>query len=210
MSVLEGIITIDSSHCSLFCTILLSLQIFVWTDKKTPDELKRQCLVKNWLDDVKWLLMLLGSISLTCLVLFANEIHSQQITFGLQHELTPEKSQGFPKDVRFSSGIPQRSSYTAIRTKPTTVYRPRSLEAFKDARMHSIHMSQSPVNPIEWEMKEVRGPDIEDRHTLAQLARMSGDAYALPGRSNWWEVDHAWNQVNILSSCFLLLSSYLQ
>jgi len=153
--------------------------------------------------------MFLGSTSLTCLVLFANEIHSQQITFGLQREFTPEKSL---KDVRFSSGIlqPLRSSYAALRTRRTTVYRPRSLEAFNDARMRSIYMSQSPINPIEWEMKEVRGPDVEDRHTLAQLARMSGDAYALPGRSNWWEVDQAWNQVNMLPSCFLPLSSYLQ
>jgi len=154
--------------------------------------------------------MFLGPISLTCLVFFANEIHSQQITFGFWHELTPEKSQGFLKDIRFSGILqPLQSSYTALRTRPTTVYRPRSLEAFKDARMRSIHMSQSPINPIEWEIKEVRGPDIEDRHTLAQLARMSGDAYALPGRSNWWEVDRTWNQVNILS-CFLLPSSYLQ
>ncbi|KAG6910289.1 hypothetical protein DXG01_011686 [Tephrocybe rancida] len=39
----------------------------------------------------------------------------------------------------------------------------------------------------------VLGPDVEDRHTLSQLARMSGNAYALPGQKNWYEVDMAWN-----------------
>jgi len=30
-------------------------------------------------------------------------------------------------------------------------------------------------------------------HTLSQLARMTGNAYAQPGKSNWYEVDPAWN-----------------
>ncbi|KAH9981326.1 Alpha/Beta hydrolase protein [Lactifluus volemus] len=37
------------------------------------------------------------------------------------------------------------------------------------------------------------GPDVEDRHTLSQLARISGNAYALPGQSNWYDIDSAWN-----------------
>lgn len=40
------------------------------------------------------------------------------------------------------------------------------------------------------------GPDIEDRHTLSQLARISGNAYALPGQKNWYDIDSAWNVVS--------------
>ncbi|KIY43466.1 alpha/beta-hydrolase [Fistulina hepatica ATCC 64428] len=45
---------------------------------------------------------------------------------------------------------------------------------------------------VEWDLHDVVGPDIEDQHTLVQLARMSGNAYALPGRSNWYDIDPAW------------------
>ncbi|KAF8735146.1 hypothetical protein AX14_002653 [Amanita brunnescens Koide BX004] len=47
--------------------------------------------------------------------------------------------------------------------------------------------------PVEWDAVETLGPDIEDRHTLVQLARMAGDAYSLPGSSNWYDVDDVWN-----------------
>ncbi|EKM82470.1 hypothetical protein AGABI1DRAFT_34300 [Agaricus bisporus var. burnettii JB137-S8] len=75
-----------------------------------------------------------------------------------------------------------------------TVYRPRSLETLHNARRQSMRYGESPVEPLEWDVKEVLGPDVENRHTLAQLARMSGNAYALPGLPNWYEVDQAWNQ----------------
>ncbi|KAF5387003.1 hypothetical protein D9615_001572 [Tricholomella constricta] len=59
------------------------------------------------------------------------------------------------------------------------------------ARLRSLHERESEI--VEWDQVEVLGPDVEDRHTLAQLARMAGNAYALPGRKNWYEVDQAWN-----------------
>lgn len=68
-----------------------------------------------------------------------------------------------------------------LKAVPTTVYRPRSLQ--------DLH--HTPWDPI-----EVPGPDIEDRHTLSQLARMSGNAYALPGQKNWYDIDLAWNTVS--------------
>ena len=64
---------------------------------------------------------------------------------------------------------------------PTTVYRPRYLQD-----LHNI-----PWDPI-----DVLGPDIEDKHTLSQLARISGNAYALPGQKNWYDIDSAWNIVS--------------
>ncbi|KAG5352974.1 hypothetical protein C0989_011617 [Termitomyces sp. Mn162] len=79
----------------------------------------------------------------------------------------------------------------SVRTRPTTVFRPRSLDALHHARLRSLHNQESEM--VEWDELIVSGPDVEDRHTLSQLARMSGNAYALPGQKNWYEVDAAWN-----------------
>lgn len=68
-----------------------------------------------------------------------------------------------------------------LKAVPTTIYRPKY--------MQDLH--HTPWDPI-----EVLGPDIEDRHTLSQLARMSGNAYALPGQKNWYDLDSAWNIVS--------------
>ena len=68
-----------------------------------------------------------------------------------------------------------------LKAVPTTVYRPRFLQDLRN---------------IPWDPIEVLGPDIEDKHTLSQLARISGNAYALPGQKNWYDVDSAWNIVS--------------
>ncbi|KAI0054021.1 alpha/beta-hydrolase [Auriscalpium vulgare] len=78
-----------------------------------------------------------------------------------------------------------------VQAVPTTVYRPRSLDALHRARLRSLRHAESEV--VEWEPVEVLAPDVEDRHTLAQLARMTGNAYASPGKKNWYEIDPAWN-----------------
>ncbi|KAJ7046960.1 alpha/beta-hydrolase [Mycena alexandri] len=74
----------------------------------------------------------------------------------------------------------------SLKVRPTTVYKPRSQDAFHRARFEESE-------PVEWEPHDILGPDVEDPHTLAQLARMSGNAYALPGNKNWYEIDHSWN-----------------
>jgi lipase ATG15 len=73
-----------------------------------------------------------------------------------------------------------------LKAVPTTVYRPRY--------SHDFHN-------IPWDPIEVLSPDIEDKHTLSQLARISGNAYALPGQKNWYDIDSAWNTV---SRCYLM------
>jgi hypothetical protein len=79
-----------------------------------------------------------------------------------------------------------------LNAAPTTIYRPRSVE---DSQ------------PVQWDPVEVLGPDVEDRHTLSQLARMSGNAYALPGQKNWYDIDSAWNIVsrNCLARPYLVI-----
>jgi lipase ATG15 len=81
----------------------------------------------------------------------------------------------------------------ALKARPTTVTRPRSNDILQQARLRSSRHGQ--CERVEWEEIDTTGPDIEDRHTLAQLARMTGNAYALPGQKNWYDVDPAWNSV---------------
>ncbi|KAJ7709736.1 alpha/beta-hydrolase [Mycena rosella] len=76
----------------------------------------------------------------------------------------------------------------SLKARPTTVYKPRSPEAFHRARQRFEESE-----PVEWVPHNVLGPDVEDPHTLAQLGRMAGNAYALRDQSNWYEVDPAWN-----------------
>jgi lipase ATG15 len=77
-----------------------------------------------------------------------------------------------------------------LRTKPMTVYKPRSIETFMDSRFGVDD------EPVEWVEYLIQGPDVEDRHTLQQLAFMSGNAYAIPGQKNWYDLDETWNQVS--------------
>jgi len=78
-----------------------------------------------------------------------------------------------------------------LKARPTTLYRPRSHPALQRARLRSLRLGE--CEKVEWDQLDTIGPDIEDRHTVSQLARMSGNAYALPGGSNWYDVDPAWN-----------------
>ncbi|KAI0705870.1 Alpha/Beta hydrolase protein [Cytidiella melzeri] len=78
-----------------------------------------------------------------------------------------------------------------LQAKPTSVWRPRDPQVLQHARLRSLRHSESV--PVEWEAVDLLGPDVEDRHTLGQLARMTGNAYALPGQKNWYDIDEAWN-----------------
>ncbi|KAJ6497007.1 alpha/beta-hydrolase [Mycena vitilis] len=93
-----------------------------------------------------------------------------------------------PAALTFPGATPASAS---LKSRPTTVYKPRSLDSFHRARWRSLNLAEN--EPVEWEPHDVLGPDVEDLHTLAQLARMSGNAYAVPGKKNWYEVDAAWN-----------------
>ncbi|KAF8452204.1 hypothetical protein L210DRAFT_3517682 [Boletus edulis BED1] len=53
-----------------------------------------------------------------------------------------------------------------VTKQSTTVYKPSSYEEPQRARWRSIHQAQS--EPVEWIETQVLGPDVMDRHTLAQ------------------------------------------
>ena len=125
--------------------------------------------------------------------------YASSLSFTLYQELTPQ--------VAPSPPLPLPPS-PILKVRPTTVYRPRSLEALHRTRLRSLYHAQSELEPLIWDPVEISGPDIEDLHTLAQLSRMSANAYTLPlDGENWFEVDHAWNSVR--SSIVVLNLSYL-
>ncbi|KAI0797643.1 Alpha/Beta hydrolase protein [Abortiporus biennis] len=78
-----------------------------------------------------------------------------------------------------------------LKARPQTIWRPTSAFDYQKARLRSLREGES--ESIEWEQVEILGPDIEDKHTIGQLARMTGNAYALPGQKNWYDVDLGWN-----------------
>jgi len=90
---------------------------------------------------------------------------------------------------------PKSTPTWSLQARPTIVHRPRSQPDLERARARSLYNSES--EKVEWGTMEILGPDIEDRHTLAQLARMTGNAYALPGKKNWYDIDPAWNNVSL-------------
>jgi len=94
---------------------------------------------------------------------------------------------------------------STIRSRPTSVYRPRS-----PAAVHHDPLRSLPSDPNDWVRVVTTGPDVEDAHTLSQLARMSGNAYASPGQKNWYDIDPEWNIVCIVTSaCMQSLTSPL-
>lgn len=114
------------------------------------------------------------------------------LQFDLSHQFAA-RSQDTDQTPRFSDySFPQHFHPTlSLKAVPTTVYRPSSYEALEHARWRSIHQAQS--EPVEWIETQVLGPDITDRHTIAQLARMAANAYQFPRKDNWYELDPPWN-----------------
>ncbi|PFH51743.1 hypothetical protein AMATHDRAFT_142006 [Amanita thiersii Skay4041] len=140
------------------------------------------------------------------IALFINLIYTalaaspRQIIFNSYQQIQPDSVQQHPlispgSPPSFPNAIHSTPTRPiTIKATPTTVYRPRSLDALHNARMLSLRHAQS--EPVEWEQIQVFGPDVQDKHTLIQLARMAGNAYALPGHTNWYDLDPAWNAVS--------------
>ncbi|KAG8853365.1 putative lipase atg15 [Tulasnella sp. 330] len=89
------------------------------------------------------------------------------------------------------------SSYNALSTNahnvkahPTLVHRPSSQAHFHRARLRSLRQGQS--EKLDWEEDEVLGPDIENRETLRELAKMTNNAYVGPSDPGWYNLTDQW------------------
>lgn len=140
----------------------------------------------------------------------------QSIPFSLGHEfslsdfhLDEEHALDNPVQAKFDV-THTLSDATApsitLQARPTSVWRPKDPNVLQHARMRSLRHSESEL--VEWEQVQMLGPDIEDQHTLGQLARMTGNAYALPGQKNWYDIDQVWNMVH--STSILYLRAYIK
>ena len=95
----------------------------------------------------------------------------------------------------FKNAVVQPPTVT-LTTAPTSVYRPRNIDAYHHARRRSFFKSESEA--VEWDLVDMDGPDMEDQHTVVQLGRMAGNAYAThPGQNNWYDLDKTWNVVSV-------------
>ncbi|KAF9069893.1 Alpha/Beta hydrolase protein [Rhodocollybia butyracea] len=132
---------------------------------------------------ILWLLIVL---LLVCFTVNADQSSLESplastVSFIRHHQLLPGQESGV---TAVHSLTPTR---VQLKTRPTAVYRPP---------YDSIREGADPSNPKEelrWDIVHLNGPDVKDLHTLAQLARMSANAYALPGQKNWYDIDSAWN-----------------
>jgi len=90
---------------------------------------------------------------------------------------------------------PVLTTARTLKTRTVDVYRPRNYTAVDEARTASV--TQGKCHGLQWDRLSVLAPDITDQYTLAQLARMAANAYALPGAPNWWDLDPIWSSVRI-------------
>lgn len=138
---------------------------------------------------------MLALLTVVVLPLLVHGLSHSEVSFALESEYTLSNNYNAGDaqhvfDVLGSS--PSKTQYT-IRARPTTVYRPTSNDIYQAARLRSLHHMES--QSVDWQPVEMLGPDIDDQHTLGQLARMTGNAYASPGRKSWYDLDEAWNTV---------------
>ena len=108
---------------------------------------------------------------------------SRSISFFLRQDHATDINGG---DPRLNIEDREDSVPIVLSAVPTTVYRQRTPAA-----------KRTDIDEVEWYPVEVLAPNVEDRQTLLELAKMTGNAYALPGQKNWYEMDEFWNTVCI-------------
>ncbi|CAE6466565.1 unnamed protein product [Rhizoctonia solani] len=122
-------------------------------------------------------------------------MHSRLYLILLSTVFSYTHTASIPTHISFT---PESNSQTVLskphvlRTRVQTVHQPRSINDIHRVRERSLRLQQS--EPIEWVQKNVLAPDVTDRETLQQLARMTANAYAQKGKPNWWEMSERWNE----------------
>ena len=129
----------------------------------------------------------------------ARVTHPAPLQFELRHlhAVSPDARVVFsdvrPSDLRAAALAGEPASY-AVRPHAVKAHRPRSREAFDRARVRSMRFGESEA--IDWDEVEVEGPDVEDRETLLELAKMTNNAYLSPGEQGWYDLGDKWDVVS--------------
>lgn len=84
-----------------------------------------------------------------------------------------------------------------VRTRSITTFRPSSLDQFHRARSHLRRTEDwGAATQLLWDEDEVIGPDVENRSTLLELAKMTNNAYVKPDSPEWYKLDSNWTVVS--------------
>lgn len=126
--------------------------------------------------------------------------NNQGLKFQLRHiHATTNTSRTIFHDVSSSSGsnslagaIDSLALSSPLLTSIQRTYKPPSNNAFKLARQQSIYERQSAA--LDWTEDDIPGPDITDRLTVLELAKMTNNAYVEDDTSGeWYELSSSWN-----------------
>lgn len=79
----------------------------------------------------------------------------------------------------------------SLKTTRGNVKRPRDAQAYQEARRRSYYDQQTTI--LEWGDDEIPMPDLTDRSTVLELAKIAGNAYSRPDSKNWYSIDNRWN-----------------
>lgn len=85
-----------------------------------------------------------------------------------------------------------------IRTHSISTYRPSSLDQFARARSYSRQARDrsAAAHLLRWDEDEIIGPDVKNRTTILELAKMTSNAYVEPGSSEWYKLEGNWTVVS--------------
>ena len=120
---------------------------------------------------------------------------------SLRFELRHYHAVGPNDHVVFSDVLPSAQLIETpyiVRTHSISTYRPSSLDQFARARSHSrqVRDRNAATHLLRWDEDEVIGPDVENRSTILELAKMTNNAYVEPNSSEWYKLESNWTVVS--------------
>jgi len=89
-----------------------------------------------------------------------------------------------------------KSTYS-VRTRLGKTFRPSSFAAHERARLRSLRFGENEW--LDWDEEETIGPDVENRETLLELAKMTNNAYVAPDDPAWYDLGEGWNTASLIS-----------
>ena len=143
----------------------------------------------SWLDYKPWISWEGGQPSSS---------HSPELLFELRHvhAVSPEAHVVWGDISHLDTLLEGRYHGYHARTRSMKAIKPSSPDAFHRARALSKLSRQSAS--LDWDEDDIQGPNVEDRETLLDLAKMTNNAYLEPGEAGWYDLGGDWNVVSAL------------
>ena len=117
----------------------------------------------------------------------------QQLAFSLRHQHAVAND----SRILFADAPPSfLTTEYILSTKYIRTHRPRSSEAFNKARMNAFLNSQTDADL--WTMSDTSAPNVDNRETLLELAKMTSNAYYEHEGKGWYDLGSYWgNKVRL-------------